>query len=486
MSRSYFIEWFRVSIAARNYLVELVSDEKAETQLLFLHLVAVTLLSYKRTANKKGEVWVPIAAALIKEKARGASWKRLEELGLVKVKDYTFMKGMSREFLIDDKVVEKVIELTPASFEEHKGTVNLIDGKVSNRKLKSVMYDEDRNYEPKLIREAVGEIRGCLFRLRALERFVEKRKRDWKRSRKVADKCRYINDLMCLQVLYQHNPIAVNEELDLWSYDPSYSAQVSGRISHRGGGLQTCSREMKAVAYQSIENVFNYDLKASQVNGLMLQFRQFGICTEWLESYLEKEGSKVEYAARIGISEDTWKSCLYSTFMGAGSGEGGAVFRYLMEDSDEEIEEANHKLGLFLGEVKELRKGIREWHKKLWDYAVEKGKRMPDGKKYWVNAAGKSICLDDLYRDNGASCLRKFAAFVLQGQEAAFIHHLTVLSKEFGYRVVANEHDGLVTEGAIPKEAVEIAAKKSGLESARLEEKKLEPLPEALRGEEEE
>lgn len=482
MSNSYFIDWFRVSVNARNYLVELVSDQKAETQFLFLHLVAVTLLSYKRTANKKGEVWIPVPAALIKEKARGASWKSLEEAGLIRVKDYQYVKGISREFLIEEAVIEKVIELTPMTLEGHEGTVNLIDGRESNRKLKSVMYDEDRNYEPKLIREAVSEIRGCLFRLRALERFVEKRKEDWKSSGSMRAKSRYINDLMCLQVLYQHNPVPVNEEMDLWSYDPSYSAQVSGRISHRGGGLQTCSREMKAVAYQSIENVFNYDLKASQVNGLLLQFKQFEIDSKWLEEYLENEAAKTKYAARVGVSEDTWKSCLYSTFMGAGGGEGGAVFKYLMEEVDDDLEEASYRLGLFLGEVKELRKGIKEWHKKLWEYARKKGKKMPDGKRYWKNAAGKSICLDDLYADNGASCLRKFAAFVLQGQEAAFIHNLTVLSKEYGYRVVANEHDGLVTEGSIPNKAVEIAAKQSGLEQAKLEEKKLEPLPEVIRG----
>lgn len=483
MSKSYFIEWFRVSVQTRDYLIELVSDEKPETQLLFLHLVAVTLLSYKRTANRKGEVWVPVAASLIKEKARGASWKRLEELNLIRVKDYSFSKSVSREFLIDDNIIQKVISLTPATLEEHEGTVNLIDGKVSNRKLKSVMYDEDRNYEPKLIRDAVAQIKGCLFRLRALEKFVAQRKRAWKRSGSIADKSRYINDLMCLQVLYQHNPVAVSEELDLWSYDPSYSAQVSGRISHRGGGLQTCSREMKAVAYKSIENVYNYDLKASQVNGLMLQFREFGIDTAWLEEYLNNPEAKTTYARRVGISEDTWKSCLYSTFMGAGSGEGGAVFRYLMDEVGDDLEEASYRLGLFLGEVRELRSGIRDWHKKLWDRAVEKGKRMPDGKKYWTNAAGKSICLDDLYLESGASCLRKFAAFVLQGQEAAFIHNLTLMGVEYGYRVVANEHDGLVTEGCIPDVAVERAARVSGLADAKLEQKELEPLPEALRGE---
>jgi hypothetical protein len=70
--------------------------------------------------------------------------------------------------------------------------------------------------------------------------------------------------------------------------------------------------------------------------------------------------------------------------------------------------------------------------------------------------------------------VRKLAAFVLQGQESFFIHHLTILASKFGYRIMANEHDGLITIGEIPKEAITEASRLSGLKYARLVEKPFE------------
>jgi hypothetical protein len=63
------------------------------------------------------------------------------------------------------------------------------------------------------------------------------------------------------------------------------------------------------------------------------------------------------------------------------------------------------------------------------------------------------------------------AAFYLQGVEAGYIHWITVLSKDFGYTCLSNQHDGLVTIGEIPEEAREIAKQRSGLKYAVLEEK---------------
>jgi hypothetical protein len=66
---------------------------------------------------------------------------------------------------------------------------------------------------------------------------------------------------------------------------------------------------------------------------------------------------------------------------------------------------------------------------------------------------------------------RRLAAFLLQGSEAAFIFALTALAGQFGYVVLANEHDGLVTVGEIPAQAVALARHLSGLDSAKLTEK---------------
>ncbi|MEL6704814.1 MAG: hypothetical protein AAFU38_10385 [Bacteroidota bacterium] len=66
---------------------------------------------------------------------------------------------------------------------------------------------------------------------------------------------------------------------------------------------------------------------------------------------------------------------------------------------------------------------------------------------------------------------KKYATNRLQGSEATFIHHLTLLQAEYGYEVLANEHDGLVVLGSIPEEAVALARTRSGFRTAEIEPK---------------
>jgi hypothetical protein len=92
------------------------------------------------------------------------------------------------------------------------------------------------------------------------------------------------------------------------------------------------------------------------------------------------------------------------------------------------------------------------------------------GKQYIKNPTGKTLCITDL-KGNQEDKKRRLAAFVLQGFEAGFIHHLTLLSREYDYEVLSNQHDGLITLGEIPQAAVEKAKEISGLRYATLEEK---------------
>ncbi len=92
--------------------------------------------------------------------------------------------------------------------------------------------------------------------------------------------------------------------------------------------------------------------------------------------------------------------------------------------------------------------------------------------KLMKNRAEMKAIVGDILGDGSIKTLanrsqlkRELAAFVLQGQEAAFIHHLTILSVEFDFVVVANEHDGLITIGDIPVAAMEKAGELSGLKS---------------------
>src|SRR4029450_8648957 len=92
------------------------------------------------------------------------------------------------------------------------------------------------------------------------------------------------------------------------------------------------------------------------------------------------------------------------------------------------------------------------------------------GKQYLDNAVGKTMVIPKKVTQQ---VMREVSAFLLQGLEAAFIYTLITLSERYGYEVRSCEHDGLITYGIIPAEAVEISRVKSGFSTAILEEKVL-------------
>jgi len=62
---------------------------------------------------------------------------------------------------------------------------------------------------------------------------------------------------------------------------------------------------------------------------------------------------------------------------------------------------------------------------------------------------------------------------MLQGQEACFIHYLTIICTKNDIPVYKNEYDGLITGKEIPEELVQQAADVSGMANPVLELKPL-------------
>jgi hypothetical protein len=125
--------------------------------------------------------------------------------------------------------------------------------------------------------------------------------------------------------------------------------------------------------------------------------------------------------------------------------------------------------------VKPLKKELDKWHTwllKEWVKDKNVKYKAKSGKDYVKNPTGKALCIDDLIEKYTEWEVKsKLASFKLLGREACFIHNLTILSKEYKFQVIANEHDGLVCIGNIPEEAVQRAAEMSGLVDPILEEK---------------
>ena len=99
-------------------------------------------------------------------------------------------------------------------------------------------------------------------------------------------------------------------------------------------------------------------------------------------------------------------------------------------------------------------------------------------KKYWIKEVkGEPTIFSKKKKGIGKvwnhreieSVKRTLAAFILQGQEACFIHHLTILCSENGIPVFKNEHDGLITGVNIPQSLIAKASSLSGLNNAKFQ-----------------
>jgi hypothetical protein len=107
--------------------------------------------------------------------------------------------------------------------------------------------------------------------------------------------------------------------------------------------------------------------------------------------------------------------------------------------------------------TKEFRAEVSGWRRWLLGEYVN-AVRVQSRNGYVIrNKAGKCISLDE-------SEPSQIAAHILQGFEAAFIHTLTYWGTKTGaFEVVSNEHDGLVTLGAIPDDVLRATKDQLGL-----------------------
>ena len=362
--------------------------------------------------------------------------------------------------------------------------VNLFTGKRCRAINKSKVKDENNNEYPKLIVDAIRCIDRCIIELAPIEAhlnnlrinmfsaevFYGRDSDEYKRARG-----QYYNDNACLKnALYQN---AEEVLAGFYSFIPNYTVSAPGRIHTF---MQNASREMKDAAFKNIKNLRNYDLRSSQAIGLIQQFEIAGLDTTWLENYKNDKQAKHNYAALIGISVDTWKKCLCALLMGGyvpkkySEKSKADIMHYLMEEAQGDFDLTVDYLSKFSEAVAPLKVELDKWHEWLLSTYAKKIGNYAAGKLYLSNPTGSKLCIDDLPKGKDIWQRKaRVAAFVLQGQEAAFIHHLTTLSLQYDYKVLQNEHDGLINIGEVPEPAVQQAAVAAGMKYAVLDEKPL-------------
>ncbi len=544
--QGYIIKNFPASRDLYNYIWSLtkdipiegtreeMSEQREKYHRFIMHLfVSMRLGSMDKDKFMDGRGFVPIHSRLIERTfGRGFDPLLLKSMGLVEIKPHNTMGGQSREFRIVQEIFDEADVIVRGSLfqrlraliegDELSETVNLRTGRnlnTTSRSKLTVSPGGTRNTNiPELIRESIKSLKPCPFNPTYVYGWLEKLSAKYDRERKNFNKAkrnhkkgspeyeraekeflkaqgRYINDTRGIETILNQNPRRLKRRSDkgdlLYEYQAAYSVQKSGRISEVNGGFQSSSKYLKQLLFRDMKGMkINYDLKNSQANILLQEFKACNLTCSWLDSYMKDPDAKKRYAEKVGIPVDIWKECFYSLIMGAETGNKyGTIYRRLNSHFKSDKKDTERAYRRFLKIVKNLIDVTEEWRDYVYRSRDRRYHYQHSGIKYWKNSCGMHFkdygILDEhgevLATREGSTtnnreirkCKRKLAAFMLQGQEASFIHHLTVTSTTNDIPIYKNEHDGIIAGKEIPPELVRQARRKANLPGLELKKKPL-------------
>jgi hypothetical protein len=451
---------------------------------------------------------VPIYSGLIREKMRGADIEALIRRGVLERSGYSHLKHKCREYRLADwfeREIDDAVAGIPAEEFAEQTFLNIYSGRKRGKRTGNRIYDQNGHllYNCDLAARSIECIRenGCVFNLTRVEAHIKRLKayveyvgQDYGYDSDEYHKAKrqWRNDENCFKAVKEGGIEHLYS--DFYLYKPAYTILMSGRVAAIGGGFQTCSRAMKAAAFASVKNLHNVDLKSSQINGL-IQFIDFAnLDSSWPRKYRDFEEmyglpAKEYYANKLGISVDLWKTLVLGVLFGGTMPQrladdfydrDNSLIDKVMRYTNKNVEHARAILEAARVELKPLTDLMKDWHKYLWN-TWRKKNQIWAGRAGYIsrNAAGAELRFNDL--PTGREIWRaksKLAAYLLQGMESSFIHHLTLIGQRTGkFSVHGNEHDGVLVVGAIGREHVQEAREKAGLLYAELEVKEfVEPI----------
>lgn len=493
-SDSYIVHMWKGTEEQYNYLKKELEGFNEDSFKFVAHVLRTQL--FRSRSKEEREEGIPIPYETIKHFL--PELKKDEKAALV-AKDiiievpinqygslYSKESGLCKEYLVNKNIEEQFANLAAQedSIQYTKTIkVNIMNGKKSIKINKSQLNDDSRNPYPELIREAMQTIDECVFEYKPVDEHIQelRTERDllawtngmdspeYNKARKQFNNDLFIRNECLNQDAYEVFPGFIK-------FTPAYTVSSTGRIHTP---MQNASKEMKRKAFNNVPNLRNYDLRSSQVIGLIQQFKQASLDTSWLENYKDNPQAKYDYADYVGIPVGIWKQCICALLMGGyvptkaleQKDSKSDIRKYIYENCKDELESLE-AYGRFIEIVAPLKTEINKWHNWLLEVFVPSIGSYTKGKLFIKNPTGITLIIDDLPKGKDMWQRKaKVAAFVLQGQEAAFIHHLTKLSKldKYTFKVLQNEHDGLITLGDVPQDAVDEASRLSGLTPAYLE-----------------
>jgi len=369
--------------------------------------------------------------------------------------------------------------------------------------MSSDLKDENDNYHPDLIDEALRVLDGAEHRI-DLEPIRDAIKSLAGQNGREA-RARKANLQLALETIERQADGSEGVVSLQNAYTPD---ECGGRVSFKDGGPQGMLKAVKARAYD-LKGYTNYDISSCHTAALKQladDLKQLGVDID--TSPLDEYPGKYEAADNHNLPSSLVKTTEHAVKNGGYLPASLAQARVIEQEIPGELKIVEEARGADV----DTDRAIQELHDIFADYrqvAVEIAEallttywdehKQPGGPKGWCmkNHCGVSFYRDEWTEDEDEHswCHRartRVMAWALRGLEAAFCHSLTILSEEYDYEVAANEHDGLIVDGELPDEdesdVIDQAREMSGFHRAELVEKAFADKEdvEALYGEDEE
>ena len=329
---------------------------------------------------------------------------------------------------------------------------NMLTGR--NSKPKKVKNDLKGKSGSEITREAIAIIHNTPvpWNRKATSEFLDHLEQvvtngRWTDAKRKTHYLRYAQSVAVFQHLLQQS-VEITEEICV--YHPSFRPSYTDRVSELGGGLQACSREFRAAALTGIPH-FNFDMKSSQL-WILFEITNHQPLREYVAI------SKTVWAAKLGVDVDRYKEILYGLIFSAGCLQIESITgKHIVHNSD-----GTHK--------KTIKKAppvddalVREHLAPILDAIkialdkIDHSKKSDDQRDYIENACGSKLYVSEYDR-------KQQLAFVIQGQEAAIIHMLTLMCHSEGIPVYSNQHDGIITGRDIPPELIDECKSITGID----------------------
>ena len=501
---------------------DLLKDEDDKVKSLF------SILRKEHELNINNDGYAPIPYETFKKYKYHEELERLKELGYVEYTDYSYNRygaGKCREYRlpwdlynhIDNLIPGRVANFTENNWQFYNGITNTAIRR-TKRQLQHDIYQYNKHKKKdelivsQIVEEGIVPIEYCFVDYQNVEDRLNW-KRDLLRLDKLnqSEKLSYLNDERCYRNILMNGFTIDKERRNLLAYKPRYRGQKTGRKSEIGGGFQSCSREQKHEAFFFMPRIRNYDLKSSQMYGLKFQLMSARMDTSIVDGYIGVD--KTTLANAVGVDVDCWKGIMYGTYFGGfptskfnkegklGKSKLFSLLRYDIvknhickflkidtwynydkkrrECEDSINNEAAIKIILqkFYDQNRELIQLLEDWRNYLaTDFFLSNFDAVGNEKYIW-NRSNMPLEMTQYLNNKGvinSQGKRDLASHLLQGQEACFISRLTWYSKselDCPYRVISDQHDGLIVHGFIPEEYVEKARQDTGFQYAYLVEK---------------